>query len=129
VGSATRLRTRAMSAVMEARQNKWRCSSWNCEVLLSEECMQEIQWWILNLVRVSSSPICPRPFDASINGYIFSDASDSGSGAVLFTKGPEAAASSVIATLSAAAPAGLFRAEIVRQAFRGLKFTAPPPHT
>jgi hypothetical protein len=86
--------------------------------ILSEECLHEILWWVLNLnlVRVGSGPIRPRPFDASIDGYIFSDASDLGSGAVLFTKGPEAAASSVVAALAVAAPASLSRAEIVRQA-------------
>jgi hypothetical protein len=63
----------------------------------------------------------------NIDGYIFSDASDTGVGAVLFTEGPEAAASSLVAALAARAPPGLARAAIVRQARQGFEFIAPLP--
>jgi hypothetical protein len=126
-GAACRLRTRAMAEVIESRPDKRCRSSWNAAVCLSTECLAEIQWWVANLVHVGVSPIQPRPMVGEIDGYIFSDASDTGVGAVLFTEvpeGPEAAASSLVSALAARAPAGLSRSAIVRQARQGLEFIA-----
>ncbi len=69
----------------------------------------------------------PPPPPRRLDGFIFSDASDSGVGAVLFTEGQEAAASSLVRALLQRAPPGLSRREVLRHALRGLEFTAPLP--
>lgn len=126
-GSASRLRVRAMTAVIESRPLRTRRGSWGQLVRLSDECVAEIRWWIANLVRVGRSPISPRPADGLLDGFIFSDASDSGVGAVLFAEGPEAAASSLVAALRSVAPAGMSASEVSRYAQRGIEFVAPLP--
>jgi hypothetical protein len=101
---AARLRVRGMTRVIESRPN-WRLRwSWDARVGLSPECRAEIRWWVANLARRGSSPIRPRPLDGRMDGYILSDASDLGVGAVLFAEGPEAAASSLVAALRLRAP-------------------------
>ena len=126
-GVASRLRVRAMTAVIEARPRKLSRASWDAPLPLTSECRAEIRWWIENLARRGRSPIRPRPLDGRLDGFIFSDASDSGVGAVLFAEGPEAAASSLVRALLERAPPGLSRREVLRHALRGLEFTAPLP--
>jgi hypothetical protein len=73
------------------------------------------------------SPIHPSPLDGRMDSYIFSGASDSGVGAVLFAEGPEAAASSLVEALRLRAPPGISLREVTRQARRGLEFIAALP--
>ena len=128
-GSASRLRVRALSAAIDSRPAKARRGSWAASVPLSDEGAAEIRWWITNLVRIGRGPISPRPVDGHLDGFIFSDASDSGVGAALFAEGPEAAASALVTALRARAPAGMTATEVTRYARRGIEFVAPLPAT
>ena len=126
-GTPSRLRVRALSAVIESRPARDRRSSWDRSVVISDECVAEIRWWVTNIARVGRSPITPRPIEGALDGFIFSDASDSGVGAVLFAEGPEAAASSLVAALHRRCPPGMTAREVIRYAQRGLEFVAPLP--
>ncbi len=126
-GTASRLRVRAMTAVIESRPARARRSSWAGSVAISDECAAEIRWWIGNLARIGRSPISPRPFVGHLDEFLFSDASDSGVGAVLFAEGPEAAASALVTALQARAPACMTTSEINRYAQRGIEFVALLP--
>ena len=126
-GVAARLRVRDMTRVIESRTCGHLRRSWDSLVGLSAQCRAEIRWWIDNLARRGRSPIRPRPLDGRMDGYIFSDASYTGVGAVLFAEGPEAAASTLVAALRERAPPGIPLREVIRQAQRGLEFVAALP--
>ena len=126
-GVASRLRVRALTAVIESRPHRlWR-SSWALLLSLSAEARSEIRWWIEHLRRIGSSPIRPRPLGGALDGFIFSDASDIGVGAVLFAEGPEAASSALVTALRARSPTGVSAREVLRLALRGIEFVAPLP--
>jgi hypothetical protein len=126
-GVASRLRVRALTAVIESRPNRVRRSSWSCLLTLSAECRSEIRWWIEHVRLIGSSPIRPRPLSGTLDGFIFSDASNTGVGAVLMAEGPEAASSTLVAALRARAPAGMPAREVLHLALRGIEFIAPLP--
>ena len=52
-------------------------------MLVTEAAREEAEWWARNIARLSGQPIWPRPFDATVDGDIASDASDTGVGAFL----------------------------------------------
>ncbi len=130
-GVASRLRVRAISMVIESRARRWSRHSWDSVVCLSAEATSDIRWWLANIARIAAtrSPIRPRPIDGRLDGFIFSDASDSGVGAVLFAEGPEAASSSLVGALRRRAPEGVSRRDVIRSALTGLEFIAPLPES
>jgi hypothetical protein len=131
-GSATRVRTRAMDAVITSRagalSRRERRSSWNAVVLLTEDCVAELRWWQENLRRISSQPIRDTPLGSPFDSTTESDASDTGVGAVTFVDGASAAASTLVAAMLALAPAGMTLRTVRRRARRGIEFMAALPH-
>ena len=131
-GSATRVRTRAMDAVIISRagalSRRERRSSWNAAVLLTEDCIAELRWWEENLRRISSQPIRDTPLGSPFDSTTESDASDTGVGAVTFVDGASAAASTLVAAMLALAPAGMTLRTVRRRARRGIEFMAALPH-
>ncbi len=69
-GVAARLRVREITRVIESRQGRRLCRSWDACVGMSPECRVEILWWASNLARRGSSLIRPRPLDGRMDGYI-----------------------------------------------------------
>ena len=130
-GVASRLRVRALSVAIESRPRRWSRRSWDAFVRISADAANDIRWWLANIVRLATdrSPIRPRPVDGRLDGYIFSDASDSGVGAVLFAEGPEAASSALVAALRRRAPDGVSVRDVIRSARAGLEFAAPLPES
>ena len=132
-GVATRIRTRALSAVIDSRPPAQGISaravrrSWASLVLLSADALDEIRWWIGFLPDHTSAPIRPRPFDASVDGDIASDASDVGFGAVLTTRHGSPAASGLLRALAARAPAGLSLSALAEYVQAGIEFARPLP--
>ena len=132
-GVATRIRTRALSAVIDSRPPAQGISaravrrSWASLVLLSADALDEIRWWIGFLPDHTSTPIRPRPFDASVDGDIASDASDVGFGAVLTTRHGSPAASGLLRALAARAPAGLSLTALAEYVQAGIEFARPLP--
>jgi hypothetical protein len=134
-GIATRVRTRALSAVIDslppALGNSARAvrRSWASLVLITAEALEKIRWWILILPEHISAPILPRPFDASVDGDIASDASDVGIGAVLTTRHDSPEASALLRALAECAPAGFSAIAITSYAQAGIEFArALPDH-
>ena len=132
-GTASRIRTRELDAVIDSRPKpsrptRW-CmrATWRATVSLSADALREIEWWVLNVAGFGGAPIRPRPWDARFDSVLFSDASDTGTGAVALVTGREAASSSLIAALLAAGPPGLTRETVVRFAADGLRFFAALP--
>ncbi len=124
-----------MDSVIESRQRPTsesassRClkRSWAASVTLSDACLDELRWWIHHLPSLSlpSQPIRPKPLDGVFNGTIimFSDASDTGVGAVL--EAPAAGPSTFMEALLARAPEGVHTLAVERRARQGLEFMAP----
>jgi hypothetical protein len=132
-GIATRLRTRAMDAVITLRpaprsriRTAIRCS-WRAKVELSPASLDEIHWWISNIRRISGQPISPRPLDGLSDGDIFSDTSNLGVNAYIAVTGPDAAASSLVAALLAITLPCMSARTVLRRAERGIEFAAPLP--
>ena len=131
-GPATRVRTRALDSVIESRppvEGRGRRAvrrSWAAAVLVTTAAREEADWWVRHIARLSGQPIRPRPFDASVDGDIASDASDTGVGAFLSaTSSP----SSLFRTLLGRAPAGMTRTMVADCLRRGIEFMAAlPPH-
>jgi hypothetical protein len=125
-GTATRLRTRALDVAIESRGEHLRTrhprASWSGVVTLHQGCVAELDWWLRNLDRVNGSGIRPRAPDSNVDGCIFTDASDTGAGAVLLIEGPEAAASSLVAALRRVGPANLSRASARTRLRAGIEF-------
>ena len=131
-GPATRVRTRAFDEVIESRPAALGRSrravrrSWAALVLVTAAAREEAEWWIRHLARLSGQPIRPRPFDASVDGDIASDASDSGVGAFLSATSTP---SCLFRTLLARAPQGMTRTMVASCLRRGIEFMAAlPPH-
>jgi hypothetical protein len=112
-GIATRIRTRALSSVVDSRpgqggMSKRECRrSWAALVPLTSAARDEIRWWQQNLCTINGLPIRPRPFDKTVDSSIFSDASDTGVGASLSAEGHTGPASSLVSTLLEQAPLGM----------------------
>jgi hypothetical protein len=132
-GIATRVRTRALAAVVDSRPAALSGSAravrraWNVAVLISPTAREEARWWIWFLPRYNGAPIRPRPFDSSVDGDIASDASDVGVGAVVSTRHSDPADSGLLRALAARAPAGFSMAAVVAHARWGLEFAQPLP--
>ena len=130
-GLAARIRTRALDAVIESRPRPAANSgstarrSWASQVMVSPAAREEALWWVRFLPGCTGQPIRPRPFDSSVDGDIYSDASDTGSGAVIRSLPSSAASSSLVRALLARAPRGGTAAEITAYAARGIEFMAP----
>ena len=101
-GSAIRIRTREMDAVIASRPAPKRQTrgairaTWKASVDLTLSCLSEIAWWITHLRSISSAPIRPRPWDTRFDSTLFSDASDKGVGAVAVVEGVHAVSSSFL---------------------------------
>ena len=110
IGIATRIRTRALSSMVDSRpgqagkSNRECRRSWAALVPLTRAARDEIRWWQRHLCTLNGLPIRPRPFDMTVDSSIFSDASDTGVGAFLSTDGHTGPASSLVNTLLAHAP-------------------------
>lgn len=130
---ATYIRTRFLAAVVDSRPAARSTSrrdvrrAWNSNVILTLAARDEARWWVWFLPLYNGAPIRPRPFDASVDGDIASDASDTGAGAFVHTRHGDPAASSFLRLLAAAAPPGFSVAEVVAYAQRGLEFFCPLP--
>jgi len=131
VGCATRIRTRALDAVIDSRptprskskREARRC--WSAMVPVSNDARNEALWWCEFLPRHNGQPIRPRLFDASVDGDIHSDASDTGAGAYICSLPTSAEASSLVRALLARLPPGSTVAEIISYARRGIEFMTP----
>ena len=125
-GTVTRVRTRGLDAVIDSRPKREgeRCprSSWRGSVSLGADCLAELDWWLGNLDRVNGSAIRPRAPDGRFDGCVFSDASDTGAGAVLLVDGPEAAASALIEAFRAHCPVVVSAAAARDRLQAGLEF-------
>jgi len=93
-------------------------------VLVTADARAEADWWARHIARLSGQPIRPRPFDASVDGDIASDASDTGVGAFLSATSTP---SSLFRTLLARAPDGMTRTMVASLLRRGIEFMAPLP--
>ena len=130
-GTVTRLRTREMDSVIESRPRPTSASSrclkrsWAASVTLSDACLDELRWWIHHLPSLPSQPIRPKPLDGVFDGTMFSDASDTGVGAVL--EAPVAGPSTFMEALLARAPEGVHTLAVEQRARQGLEFMAPLP--
>lgn len=133
VGPATRIRTRALDAVIDSRPTARTHSkrdirrSWAAEVPITPAAVEEAQWWLAFLPGWRGQPISPRPFDDTVDGDIHSDASDTGAGAVIRVLPRNADTSSFVRTLRGRAPAGSLAAEVTAYATRGIEFMTPLP--
>ena len=133
IGIATRIRTRALSSVVDSRpgqggKSKRECRrSWASLVPLTRAARDEIRWWQRHLCTLNGLPIRPRPFDMTVDSSIFSDASDTGVGAFLSTDGHTGPASSLVNALLAHAPPGTTVREVREHTRRGIEFAAPLP--
>lgn len=131
-GLAARIRTRALDAIINGRPRPAANSgsavrrSWAALVTVSPAAREEALWWARFLPSCTGQPIRPRPFDSSVDGDIHSDASDTGSGAVIRSLPSSAASSSLVKALLAKAPRGM-AAEVTAYAARGIEFMAPFP--
>ena len=111
-GIATRIRTRAFDVVIDSRpapagpSRRALRAAWRATVQLTEAARDEALWWVAHLASLNGLPIRPRPFDSSVDGTVASDASDTGTGAVLFAEASGLASSSVVRALLARAPSG-----------------------
>ena len=132
-GIATRVRTRALAAVIDSRPPARSGSArdvrraWNADVIITPDAREEVRWWMWFLPRYNGAPIRPLPFDASVDGDISSDASDVGVGAVVSTRHSDPAASGLLRALAAGAPAGFSMSAVVAHARGGLEFARPLP--
>ena len=82
---------------------------------------EEILRWLGNLCRVNGQPFCLCPFPARIDSRLFTNASETGAGAVISVKGPDAAGGRLM-------PLSMPHDELVQRARRGIEFaTAFPP--
>lgn len=132
-GVATRIRTRALDAVIDSRpiprgngrREVGRC--WAALVAVSSAARAEAQWWLTWLSRINGQPIRPRPYDSTADSAIASDASNTGVGAFISTVGATPQSSSLIRALLERAPPGLSLRAVVRHAQQGLEFSAPLP--
>jgi hypothetical protein len=101
--------------------------SWAAEVPVPVAARQEALWWIGFLHCHQGQPIRPRPFDDSVDGDIYSDASDTGAGAVIRALPGSADASSFVHALRNRARQEGSPCEIAAYATRGIEFIAPLP--
>ena len=89
VGSAARIRTRAMYANLELRKERSADprdrTSWDHPIPLTPECKGELSWWLQNLQTVNGQPIAHHLRRLRFSGKLFSDASDSGWGGVVLS--------------------------------------------
>ena len=132
-GSPTLIRTRAMDAVVGTRpvgaSRRELRRSYDAAVTLTPAALDEIRWWATNIGRVSGQPIQPRPLQGPLDSTIYSDASDTGYGAVIVVEGHPDAPSSFCDALVARAPPGTTAAAVRRYARRGVEVMgALPPH-
>ena len=87
----------------------------------SATCREEIHRWLGNLCRVNGQPFRLCPFPARIDSHLFTNASETGAGAVISVKGPDAAGGRLM-------PLSMPHDELVQRARRGIEFaTAFPP--
>ena len=132
-GLATRIRTRALAAVVDSRpqadptDKRAQRRSWAASVVVDAAAREEARWWIWFLPLFNGAPIRPPLFDSSVDGDIASDASDTGVGAFVCTRHGDPASSCLLRGLAAMAPAGFAMAAVVSYAQRGLEFAAPLP--
>lgn len=132
-GLAARIRTRALDCVIDSRPKPATNSksairrSWAASVSVSAAAREEALWWVGYLPCCSGQPIRPRPFDSTVDGDIYSDASDTGSGAVIRSLPSSATSSRFVRTLLERAPRGGTAAEVFAYAARGIEFMAPFP--
>ena len=132
-GVATRVRTRAFDTVIESRPAPARRSaralraSWRAVVTLSPAARDEARWWYDHLALLNGLPIRPRPYDSSVDGTIASDASDTGTGAVLYTDALGPAGSSLVRALLSRAPGAGPLPCVLSYVQRGLEFMAALP--
>jgi hypothetical protein len=131
-GHATRIRTRALDAVIDSRPLARSTSkreirkSWAALVPVGPAARDEAAWWVRWLPHLSGQPIRPRPFDDTGDGDIFRDASETGSGAYIRTLPSGLDRSSPMRALLARVPGASL--ETVRgYAERGLVFMAALP--
>lgn len=75
VGKVTRLMTRHLFSVINSRL------SWYSPVLLTPDCLSEIQFWNSNVQRLNGVPICP--VQSKPSRVVYSDASSSGCGTII----------------------------------------------
>ena len=131
VGAATRIRTRAFDAVIDSRPSPRSASrsairrSWAAMVSVTLAAREEASWWVSFLPRCGGQPIRPRPFDASVDGDIYSDASDTGAGAFIRSLPSSVSSSSFVRALLERAPRGSSAAEVASYATRGIEFMTP----
>jgi hypothetical protein len=123
-GSATRIRTRAMDAVIESRakaragaSRRERRETWSSAVQISDDCRVELQWWLDNLDRINGQDIRPLPLAGIFDSVIECDASDTGVGAVILVEAAALGTSTLVAALLASA-AGTATRRLVRQRVR-----------
>lgn len=133
IGPATRVRTRALDALIDSRpaasdQSKRAARrSWASEVPVTAAARQEALWWVDFLQCCRGQPIRPRPFDDSVDGDIYSDASDTGAGAIIRSIPSNADTSSFVRLLRDRAPPGSPIPQIEACASRGIEFMTPLP--
>ena len=115
-GSPTRIRTRAMDTAIGTRPSGSSRAelrrSFAAAVILTTAALDEITWWMANIRRISGQPIQPRPLQGPLDSTIYSDASDTGFGAVVVVEGPPDAQSSLCDRLVAGAPAGTYASAV-----------------
>ena len=133
VGPATRIRTRALDAVIDSlptaqthikREIR---RSWVAKV--SAAAIEEAQWWLASLPGWRGQPIPPLPFDDSVDGDIHRDASDTSAGAVIRVLPRKADTSSFVRMLRGRAPKGGLVLEVTVYATSEIKFMTPLPAT
>ena len=131
VGAATRIRTRAFDAVVDSRPSPRSTSrrsirrSWAALVSVTPAAREEASWWASFLPRCRGQPIRPRPFDASVDGDVYSDASDTGAGAFIRSLPGSVSSSSLVRALLERAPRGSSAADVATYATRGIEFMTP----
>ena len=130
-GSPTRIRTRAMDTVIGTRPSGSSRAelrrSFAAAVILTTAALDEITWWMANIRRISGQPIQPRPLQGPLDSTIYSDASDTGFGAVVVVEGPPDAQSSLCDRLVAGAPAGTSASAVHKYARRGIEIMGALP--
>jgi hypothetical protein len=131
-GLATRIRTRALDAVIDSRPHVRSASrrdarrSWAAMVPFTQAAREEARWWIQWLPRVNGQPIRPRPFAEASDGDIYSDASETGSGAYIRTVPASLDRSCLVQALLARVP-GTSPDTVRSYAERGIEFMAALP--
>ena len=101
--------------------------SYAAAVFLTTAALDEIAWWVANIRRISGQPIQPRLLQGPMDSTIYSDASDTGFGAVVVVDGPPDSQSSLCDRLTACAPAGTSVSAVRRYARRGIEIVGALP--